>query len=85
MNGHPTGQQNFNPLLEQLRAKRADIMSVAIKYGASNIRLFGSVAWGEANEQSGVDLLVDLEPERSLLDTRFGGFVGAIGRCGEAV
>jgi predicted nucleotidyltransferase len=68
MNGHPIGQQNLNPLLEQIRAKRSDIMSVAIKYGASNIRVFGSVARGEANEQSDIDLLVDLEPGRSLLD-----------------
>lgn len=55
-------------LLAQLRAKKADIVTVAMKHGASNIRVFGSVARGEANEQSDIDLLVDLEPGRSLLD-----------------
>lgn len=60
------------------------------KYGASNIRVFGSVARGEANEDSDIDLLVDLELGRSLLDhigliARFGGFAGAIGGCSDAV
>ena len=57
-----------NYLLDQLRAYKADIVTIAVKHGASNIRVFGSVARGEANEQSDVDLLVDLEPGRSLLD-----------------
>jgi len=61
-------QPKVNSLLDQLRAKKADIATVASKHGASNIRVFGSVARGEANEQSDVDLLVDLEPGRSLLD-----------------
>ena len=39
--------------------KRAAIISVARKYGASNVRVFGSVARGEATEASDVDLLVD--------------------------
>ncbi|NJN20676.1 MAG: nucleotidyltransferase family protein [Leptolyngbya sp. RL_3_1] len=68
MNSNPVSQPNLNPLLEQLRAKRSDIMSIATEHGASNIRVFGSVARGEANEQSDIDLLVDLEPGRSLLD-----------------
>ncbi len=68
MNRNPVDQQNLNPLLEQLRAKRSDIMSIATEHGASNIRVFGSVARGEANEDSDIDLLVDLEPGRSLLD-----------------
>lgn len=36
--------------------------------GAHNVRLFGSVARGEDDDQSDVDFLVDLEPGRSLLD-----------------
>ncbi|MEO1095387.1 MAG: nucleotidyltransferase family protein [Cyanobacteria bacterium J06638_28] len=43
-------------------------MAIATQYGASNIRVFGSVARGEATEKSDVDLLVDLEPGRSLLE-----------------
>lgn len=61
-------QPQANRLLERLRAQKADIVTVAVKYGASNIRVFGSVARGEANEQSDIDLLVDLEPGRSLID-----------------
>jgi hypothetical protein len=54
---------------EQLvQSKRADILRVAAQHGAYNIRVFGSVARGEAGEGSDIDLLVDLEPERSLLD-----------------
>jgi predicted nucleotidyltransferase len=53
---------------ELLRTKRDDILLIAAKYGASNVRVFGSVARGEADEQSDIDLLVDLEPKRSLLE-----------------
>src|SRR5438477_12973979 len=53
---------------ELLRTKREEILRIAAKYGASNVRIFGSVARGEADEQSDIDLLVDLEPKRSLLD-----------------
>lgn len=47
---------------------RAEILALARRYGASNVRIFGSVARGEAGEGSDVDVLVDLEPGRSLLD-----------------
>ena len=54
---------------EQLvKDKREEILRVARRHGAYNVRLFGSVARGEANEGSDVDLLVDLEPGRSVLD-----------------
>lgn len=43
-------------------------MALAAKYGASEVRIFGSVARGEANEQSDVDFLVNLEPDRNLFD-----------------
>jgi predicted nucleotidyltransferase len=56
------------PLDELLRAKREDILQTARKYGASNVRVFGSVARGEADEKSDIDLLVDMEKGRSLLD-----------------
>ncbi len=55
-------------LEELLQAKREEILRIAAKYGASNVRIFGSVARGEADEQSDIDLLVNLEPGRSLLD-----------------
>ena len=47
---------------------RETILSIAAKHGASNIRVFGSVARGEAGPDSDLDLLVDMAPDRSLLD-----------------
>jgi predicted nucleotidyltransferase len=55
--------------LEQLRTtSREQIIRLALDCGASNVRVFGSVARGETDPRSDVDLLVDLEPGRSLLD-----------------
>lgn len=51
--------------LEQLREQ---IQTIAAQYGISQIRVFGSVARGEATDESDIDLLVEMEPERSLLD-----------------
>ncbi len=53
---------------ELLRSRRNDILYVATHHGARNVRVFGSVARGEADAQSDVDFLVDMEPGRSLLD-----------------
>ena len=55
-------------LLEQVQSKREDILRLAARRGARNVRLFGSVARDEAGPGSDVDFLVDLEPGRSLLD-----------------
>ena len=51
-----------------LREKRQEILSIAARHGARNVRVFGSVARGEAGPESDLDILVDLEPGRSLLD-----------------
>ncbi|HEX9374585.1 MAG TPA: nucleotidyltransferase family protein [Roseiflexaceae bacterium] len=51
-----------------VRMRRSDILRIAERHGAHNVRVFGSVARGEAGPESDVDLLVDLEPGRSLLD-----------------
>jgi uncharacterized protein len=51
-----------------LREKRDEILRIAARHGASNVRVFGSVAKGEATAQSDVDFLVELERGRSLLD-----------------
>lgn len=53
---------------ELLRENREEILRIAARYGARNVRVFGSVAWGEADEQSDVDFLVEMEEGRSLLD-----------------
>jgi len=55
--------------IEQLLAeKREEILRLAAARGAHNVRLFGSAARGEAKEDSDIDLLVDVESGRSLLD-----------------
>jgi hypothetical protein len=59
--------KNMNPS-ELVRAKREEILRIAEKHGASNVRLFGSIARGEDDEDSDIDLLVDLEKGKSLLD-----------------
>jgi predicted nucleotidyltransferase len=55
-------------LEELLKEKREAILYICAKHGARNVRVFGSVARGEADEQSDIDLLVDMEPGRTLLD-----------------
>ncbi|MDD2903262.1 MAG: nucleotidyltransferase family protein [Syntrophales bacterium] len=55
-------------LNEILKEKRQEILLLASRHGASNVRVFGSVARGEADAASDLDVLVDLEPGRSLLD-----------------
>ena len=55
--------------LETLRAeRREEILRLAGRRGAHSLRVFGSVARGDANEDSDLDLLVAWEPGRSLLD-----------------
>ena len=55
--------------IEQLRAtSREEIIRIAAMCGAANVRVFGSVARGQSDEQIDVDFLVDLDPGRSLLD-----------------
>src|SRR5580692_11773127 len=55
--------------LDKLRsARRDEILRLANQRGARDVRVFGSVARGEANENSDLDLLVAWEPGRSLLD-----------------
>ena len=51
-----------------LKEKREDILRIAAKHGARNVRVFGSVVRGEARPDSDVDFLVDMEPGRTLLD-----------------
>lgn len=63
--------------IEELRARRADILRLASLYGATNVRVFGSVARGEADERSDVDFLVDMGSGRSLLD--LGGLLEDLG------
>lgn len=54
--------------LSILQSKRAEILALAAKHGASNVRLFGSAARGEDSEDSDVDFLVDMQETSSLFD-----------------
>ena len=51
-----------------LKEKREEILRIAAGRGAHNVRVFGSVARGEADDESDIDFLVEMEPGRSLLD-----------------
>lgn len=53
---------------ESLLEKRGEILRIADRYGAHDIRIFGSVARGDATESSDLDLLVRFDPGRSLFD-----------------
>lgn len=64
----PADQQATGPSLAQLARVRAEILAAATRHGATNVRVFGSVARGDADAASDVDFLVDFEPGRSLLD-----------------
>ncbi|MEX0269378.1 nucleotidyltransferase family protein [Leptolyngbyaceae cyanobacterium UHCC 1019] len=46
-------------IAQLLKSRREEILNIAAKHGAFNVRVFGSVARGEADEQSDIDLLVD--------------------------
>jgi uncharacterized protein len=56
------------PVLADLRLRRREILDIARARGASRVRVFGSVARGDALDSSDVDFLVDLESGRGLLD-----------------
>jgi len=53
---------------EILVAKKNEILRIAACHGAHNVRIFGSAARGDTRPESDLDLLVELEPDRSLLD-----------------
>jgi uncharacterized protein len=56
------------PMSSLLDQYRAQILQLAAKHGARNVRVFGSTARGSATEGSDLDILVDLDDGRSLLD-----------------
>jgi predicted nucleotidyltransferase len=56
------------PTMETLRQQREHLLGIAEKHGARNVRVFGSVARGEARPDSDVDFVVELEAGRNMLD-----------------
>lgn len=68
--------------LEKLRQYREEILILAQQYHSANVRVFGSVARGEATETSDIDLIIDLTPEQDLFDfIRFSRAVEALLGC----
>ncbi len=51
-----------------LKVRRKEILEIAARNGAVNVRIFGSVARGDDRPESDIDFLVNLESGRSLLD-----------------
>jgi len=56
------------PTLDELRARRDDIIALAKRHGASNVRVFGSVAQGKTTAKSDVDFLVSFREGASIFD-----------------
>ena len=54
--------------MNEILSRRDDILRIAARHGARNVRVFGSVVRGEAGEASDVDFLVRLDADRSLID-----------------
>lgn len=55
-------------LSKTLSNKREEILRISTAHGATNLRVFGSVSHGEATDKSDLDLLINLEPGRTLID-----------------
>lgn len=60
--------RTHTPLSELVARRRAEILEVCARNGASHVCLFGSIVRREDEDTSDVDLLVDLDADRSLLD-----------------
>lgn len=65
----PAGARRLAMGLDDLiKTKRVEILRIAAEHGARNVRVFGSLARGDAGPESDLDLLVQMEEGRSLLD-----------------
>lgn len=64
--------------LERVRENRDEVLAIANCYGATNIRIFGSVARGDEDDRSDIDLLIDLAPGSSRFD--LGGLLMELNR-----
>jgi len=57
-----------NTGLDFIKSRREMILSIACLHGAHNLRIFGSYARGDERSDSDLDILADIDPDRSLLD-----------------
>jgi predicted nucleotidyltransferase len=69
-------QNQVTVTLDELRRFRSKITEIARRRGIDDVRVFGSVARGEAGPKSDVDFLVEVEPGRSIL--ALGGFLDEV-------
>ncbi|MCC6612617.1 MAG: nucleotidyltransferase family protein [Anaerolineae bacterium] len=60
--------KNRQLTLEDLRSRRDEILALAARHGAYNVRVFGSIARGDSTSDSDVDILVDFVDGASLYD-----------------
>jgi len=65
VSGRPSSERSLRELLQR---QRKQVIELASRRGATNVRVFGSVARREDTEDSDIDLLVDLEPGHTILD-----------------
>ena len=56
------------PTLDDLRSRRSEILALARRYGAYNVRVFGSVASGKATPDSDIDILVSFREDASIYE-----------------
>lgn len=63
-----TDRLNFLPSLETLQERRSELLRLAAAHGATNVRVFGSVARGEATADSDIDFLVAFQDGTSIWD-----------------
>lgn len=61
-------RSQLGPQAAKLRRQRRRLLDAAERHGVSRLRVFGSLARGEAKAASDIDLLVDLKPGRTLLN-----------------
>ena len=66
--GDPGAAPRRRVTLDELRQHRDEIYEIAARYGVSNVRVFGSVARGEADDSSDLDLLIDVERGHGFFD-----------------
>lgn len=64
----PMRPAGASPHAQRLRERRAALLDASRNHGARDVRVFGSVARREERPDSDIDLLVELDPERTLLD-----------------
>jgi uncharacterized protein len=67
--------------LEDLRSRRSEILHIASQFGAYNIRIFGSVARGDAIPESDVDILVDIDVDANSSGFAYFGLIADLRRA----